>query len=70
MNAHTRSRLHTSPSRTGFRLRGLSQQNSTPPEQNLTAGAAQIEARVFRGELTDSLGDNTFLLLSFGHTKQ
>lgn len=43
---------------------------ATPPEQNITTGAAQIEAHVFRGELTDSLGDNVFLLLTFGHTKQ
>lgn len=70
MNAHTHALLHTSPSRTGFRLQGLSQQNATPPEQNLATRAAQIQAHVFRGELTDSLGDNMFLLLSFGHTMQ
>lgn len=33
-------------------------------------GAAQREAPGFRGESTDSLGDNTFLLLGAGHTTQ
>lgn len=45
------------------------QQNPTPLGQNPAAGAAHRETPVFRAELTDSLGDNLFLL-SFGHTKQ
>lgn len=68
VNTHTCSGLHGSQQNWFQILGAMAAKFNTP--LNLAARAAQIKAYVFRGELTDSLDDNTFLLLTFGHTKQ